>query len=134
MKFTEKGRELVANMIAEHDGAEALLLDAEEMDGGLALSMHIVDLQEGDRVLDFDGLKVVITQDLENLLGDVVFDDIDGELYVGEENGGCGGGCGGCGGGCGDHEHEHHHEHGEGCGCGGHDDEDCGCGENCTCK
>ncbi len=129
MKFTEKGRELVASMIAEHEGAEALLLAAEEMDGGLSLSMHIVDLQEGDRVLDFDGLKVIITEDLETMLGDVVFDDIDGELYVGDANGGCG--CGGhedgecCGG------------HGDGeCGCGGHDGEESDgcCGGDCGCK
>lgn len=115
MKFTQKGHALVCGMIAEHEGAEALLLDTEEIDGGLSLSMHIVDIQEGDRVLDFDGMKVVISEEVENLLGEVIFDEIDGELYVGEENG-CGGGCGG------------------GCGCGGHEEEhECDCGGDCGC-
>lgn len=112
MTFTENGRKLVLEMISASEGAEAVLFATDEIDGGLSLGMHIVDLQEGDRVIEFGDLKVVISEELEEMLGDVIFDEQDGELVVAEE--GCGGDCD-CGGSCGD---------GEESGCGG----SCGCG------
>ncbi len=108
MTFTENGRKLVLEMIAENEGAQAVLFDTEEIDGGLSLGMHIVDLQDGDRVLEFGDLKVVISEELEDMLGDVIFDEQDGELVVADEGCGCGSDCGcgsgeegGCGSGCG---------------------------------
>lgn len=129
MKFTNRGIEFIKSMVAMHEGAEALLLDTEEVEGGLSLSMHITDLKEGDRVLDFDGLKVIVSEELEMMLGPVIFDEVNGELAISEEPSSCGGGCGSCGGGCGGHDD------GEDCGC-DHDHEhgDCGCGNDCGCK
>ncbi len=120
MKLTEKAKELARSMFKEDD--DALLFYANKVEGGVTLGIGVLKALEEDRTVMVDGMKVVMTEQIEELLADVEFDAENDQFVINAEcdDEDCDCGCGG----------HHHHDHdGEcGCGCGGHEESDCGCG------
>lgn len=145
MKLTEKAKELAKSMFKEDE--DALLFYANKVEGGVTLGIGVLKALEEDRVVMVDGMKVVMTQQIEELLAEVEFDAENDQFVINDvecEDEDCDCGCGGhhhedgdCG--CGGHHHHedgdcgcgghHHHEDGCGCGCGEHEEKsDCDCG------
>ncbi|MFI3163689.1 MAG: hypothetical protein R3Y65_04505 [Bacillota bacterium] len=129
MKLTEKAKELAKSMFKEDE--DSLLFYAKKVEGGVTLGIGVLKALEEDRVVMVDGMKVVMTEQIEELLADVEFDAENDQFVINDvecDDEDCDCGCGG--------HHHHHHDSDEDCecGCGGHHHGDgecgCGCGEH----
>ncbi len=119
MKLTQNAINLAKEMF-KADDSDALLFYANKVEGGVTLGIGVLKATEEDRVVIVDGMKVVMSEQIEELLAEVEF-DTEGDNFVingvecDDEDCDCG--CGG-----------HHHDD---CGCGcedHHHHDDCGCG------
>jgi len=99
----------------KNQSKDSISLFLEEIDGETHLRLNVVNKTAEDRVVDVNGLSVILEEEVEAQLTDIIF-DVQGENLVMKMNSSCGCGDSGCG--C----HEDGEE--EGCGCG---DSGCGC-------
>ena len=135
MKFTEEFKQAMLKLLEENE-ADCLAIDLlEEVDHSFSINLGIADSKDAVRLIELDGLKVAIAEDVEECLQEATF-GVDGdELTIDlgdcayhEEEDCC----------CGHHHHEeedcccgHHHHEGECC-CGDEHEEDC-CNDGCCC-
>ena len=135
MKFTEEFKQVMLKLLEENE-ADCLAIDLlEEEDHSFSINLGIADSKDAVRLIELDGLKVAIAEDVEECLQEATF-GVDGdELTIDlgdcachEEEDCC----------CGHHHHEeedcccgHHHHEGECC-CGDEHEEDC-CNDGCCC-
>ncbi|MFI3168022.1 MAG: hypothetical protein R3Y32_07920 [Bacillota bacterium] len=120
MKLTKNAIELAKEMF-KADDSDALLFYPNKVEGGITLGIGVLKATDEDRVVVIDGLKVVMTEQIEELLAEVEFDAEDGNFVICDvecDDEDCDCGCGG------------HHHGDEECGCGHHHGEDCGCGHH----
>ena len=134
MKFTEEFKQAMLKLLEENK-ADCLAIDLlEEEDHSFSINLGIADSKDAVRLIELDGLKVAIAEDVEECLQEATF-GVDGdELTI--DLGGCAcheeEDC--C---CEHHHHEgecccgHHHHEGECC-CGDEHEEDC-CNDGCCC-
>ena len=134
MKFTEEFKQAMLKLLEENE-ADCLAIDLlEEEDHSFSINLGIADSKDAVRLIELDGLKVAIAEDVEECLQEATF-GVDGdELTIDlgdcachEEEDCC----------CEHHHHEgecccgHHHHEGECC-CGDEHEEDC-CNDGCCC-
>ena len=124
MKFTEEFKQAMLKLLEENE-ADCLAIDLlEEEDHSFSINLGIADSKDAVRLIELDGLKVAIAEDVEECLQEATF-GVDGdELTI--DLGGCA---------CHEEEDcccEHHHHEEEDCCCGHHhhEEEDCCCGHH----
>ncbi len=98
MKITDEAKVIIENALKEQN-TDSIRLSLKETETGTGLSMELINKADDDRVVDVNGVNVVMDLETEMNLLSVVFAENDGELVLQSESS-CGGGCSGCGGGC----------------------------------
>jgi len=96
MEFNEKALEVFKKEL-EKTGNEAVKLEVVQSEGANSLNVDLKKIEEGDRVVDKDGLKVVIDVESEVMLTDIIFEaDDEGNISMSYAQSSCSGSCSGC--------------------------------------
>ena len=98
MKITDEAKVIIENALNEQN-SDSVKLALKETENGYGLSMELINKAEEDRVVDVNGVNVVMDTETEMALLTTIFAVNDGELVL-QNEAHCGGGCSGCGGGC----------------------------------
>lgn len=101
MQFNEKAKEMLQKAMAEQ-GADAVWINVVQDENSNSIQMNVKKREEGDRVVEEDGLTIVMNAETELMLMNIKFVGTD-EGTITLESMGCGscGSCGSCGGSCG---------------------------------
>lgn len=99
MKITDEAKVVIESALKEQN-ADSIALSIQETPHGYGLKMELVNKSENSRVVDVNGINVVMDMDTEMALMTTSFDAVNGELTLVNEGGGCcsSGGCSGCSG------------------------------------
>lgn len=97
MKITNEARDIIQEALKEQN-CDSIALTIKESEHGYGLAMELVSKKDADRVIDVNGVNVVMDMDTEVALLATTFGAENGELVL-QNEGGCGsGGCAGCSG------------------------------------
>ena len=96
MEFTKRARDAFMVEVEKND-MDAVKLEVVQTENGNALNVDLTKIEEGDRVIEQEGLKIVIDIDSEVMLSDVRFDaDEEGKISMTTVAPSCSGSCSGC--------------------------------------
>ena len=96
MEFNEKALEVFKKEL-EKTGNEAVKLEVVQTEENNSLNVDLKKIEEGDRVIDKDGLKIIIDVESEVMLTDIIFEaDEDGNISMSYAQPSCSGSCSGC--------------------------------------
>ncbi|NMD38840.1 MAG: hypothetical protein GYA87_09210 [Christensenellaceae bacterium] len=98
MKITDEAKVIIENALKEQD-TDSIRLSLKETETGTGLSLELIKKTDNDRVVDVNGVNVVMDIETEMNLLSIVFAENNGELVLQTESS-CGGSCAGCAGGC----------------------------------
>lgn len=96
MKITDDAKLVIEEALKEQN-FDSVALHLKETENGYGLAMELVNKQESDRVVDINGINVIMDMETEMALIVTTFDAQNGELTLVQE-GGCGHDCAGCSG------------------------------------
>ncbi|MDY6073769.1 MAG: hypothetical protein SPI49_06760 [Eubacteriales bacterium] len=97
MKITDDAK-IVINEALKEQNFDSVSLNLKETESGYGLAMELVNKKDDDRVVEINGINVIMDMETEMALIATTFDAQNGELTLVQE-GGCGhDGCAGCSG------------------------------------
>lgn len=101
MQFNEKAKQMLQKAMTEQ-GADAVWINVVQDENSNSIQMNVKKREEGDRVVEEDGLTIVMNAETELMLMNIKFVGTD-EGTIQLESMGCGScdSCGSCGGSCG---------------------------------
>ncbi|HKK96102.1 MAG TPA: hypothetical protein VJ916_07325 [Anaerovoracaceae bacterium] len=96
MEFNEKALEVFKKEL-EKTGNEAVKLEVVQTEDGNSLNVDLKKIEKEDRVVEKDGLKLVLDVDSEVMLTDIVFQaDDEGNISMTYAEPSCSSSCGQC--------------------------------------